>query len=150
DLSKGPIVLEIGPKILGAIDDHWSRWVTDTGVPGPDRGEGGKYLLVPPGYDGPLPEGGFFVARARTNFLWWFARGFLENKSDPKPAAEAIRNFTKIYPYQPGGGGTPTAGSLAGKARLGRITPPPPTVFHDASGKAMNTILPNDWSYYEL
>jgi hypothetical protein len=150
DLSKGPMVLEVPPKVLGAIDDYWQRWVTDTSVPGPDRGEGGRYLIVTPGYEGELPEGGFYVARSRTNFVWWFARAFLENKSDPKPAAEAIRKFTKIYPYEPGGVGTPIAEFLAGKAKLGRGTPPPPTVFHEASGKAMNTIPPNDWTFYEM
>ena len=74
DLTKGPMVLETPPKLLGAIDDYWFRWVIDIGLPGPDRGEGGKYLIVPPGYDGPLPEGGFFVARARTNYVVWFGR----------------------------------------------------------------------------
>jgi hypothetical protein len=66
DLTKGPMVLEVPPKFLGTIDDYWFRWVIDIGPPGPDRGEGGKYLIVPPGYDGLLPEGGFFTARART------------------------------------------------------------------------------------
>jgi hypothetical protein len=150
DLTKGPMVLETAPKFLGAVQDYWFRWVIDLGEPGPDRGEGGKYLIVPPGYDGPLPEGGFNVARARTNYIFWFARAFLENHNDPKPVAETIRKFTKIYPYEPGGVGTPIAEFLAGKAKLGRITPPPPTVFHDASGKVMNTIPPNDFSFYEM
>ena len=66
DLTKGPMVLETPPKFLGAVQDAWFRWVIDIGLPGPDRGEGGKYLIVPPDYDGPLPEGGFFIARART------------------------------------------------------------------------------------
>ena len=66
DLSKGPMVFETPPKALGVLDDMWWRWVTDFGLPGPDRGEGGKYLLLPPGYDGPLPEGGYFVSRSRT------------------------------------------------------------------------------------
>jgi hypothetical protein len=149
DLTKGPMVLEVPPKFLGAIDDYWFRWVTDLGAPGADRGLGGKYLIVPPGYDGPLPDGGFFVARARTNRVAWFGRSFLENKNDPKPAAESIRKFTKVYPYQVGGVGTPIAEFLAGKAKLGRITEPPPTVFHEGSGKVMNTVPPNDWSYYE-
>jgi hypothetical protein len=52
DLSNGPMVLEVPPQALGAIDDQWFRWVTDFGLPGPDRGEGGKYLVVPPGYGG--------------------------------------------------------------------------------------------------
>jgi hypothetical protein len=150
DLTKGPMVLETPPKFLGAIDDHWFRWVTDIGLPGADRGEGGKYLIVPPGYDGPLPEGGFFVAHSRTNYVAWFGRSFLANKSDPNVPAETIRKFTKVYPYEAGGVGTPIAEFLAGKAKLGRVTPPPATVFHEGSGKVMNTVPPNDFSYYEM
>jgi hypothetical protein len=149
DLTRGPMVLEVPPKFLGAIDDQWFRWVTDIGLPGADRGLGGKYLILPPGYDGLVPEGGFFVSRAQTFHVAWFGRSFLEN-NDPKPAAEAIRRFTKVYPYEAGGVGTPIAEFLAGKARLGRITPPPPTVFHEGSGKVMNTIPPNDWTFYEM
>jgi len=63
---------------------------------------------------------------------------------------ETIRKFTKVYPYQPGGFGTPISDFLSGKARLGPITPPPATVFHEGSGKVMNTLPPNDWSYYEI
>jgi hypothetical protein len=33
---------------------------------------------------------------------------------------------------------------------LGRITPPPPTVFHEGTGVVMNTIPPNDFSFYEM
>ncbi|RCW86121.1 hypothetical protein C7476_10299 [Phyllobacterium bourgognense] len=150
DLSKGPVVLETPPKFLGAVQDAWFRWVIDLGAPGPDRGEGGKYLIVGPDYTGPLPEGGFFVARARTNSIVWFGRSFLENHNDPKPVVEGIKKFTKVYPFEVGGIGTPVADFLAGKTKLGKITPPPPTVFHDGSGKVMNTIPPNDWSFYEM
>jgi hypothetical protein len=149
DLTKGPMVLETPPKFLGAIDDQWFRWVIDLGLPGPDRGEGGKYLVLPPGYDGDVPEGAYFVARSRTNYVAWFGRSFLANKSDPKAPAETIRKFTKVYPYVAGGVGTPIAEFLAGKARLGRITAPPETKFHEGSGKVMNTVPPNDWSFYE-
>jgi hypothetical protein len=79
----------------------------------------------------------------------WFARAFLENKSDPKPVVELIKKATKIYPYEAGGVGTSVAEFLAGDAKLGRITTPPPTVFHEGSGKVMNTLPPNDYSYYE-
>ena len=148
DLTKGPMVLEVPPKALGAIDDYWFRWVTDIGLPGADRGEGGKYLILPPGYDGPVPDG-FNIARSRTSLVCWFARSFLEN-NDPKPVAETVKKFTKVYPYEAGGVGTPIAEFLNGKARLGKITPPPPTVFHEGSGKAFSTIPPNDYSYYEM
>ncbi|SEH70298.1 Uncharacterized conserved protein [Rhizobium tibeticum] len=148
DLTKGPMVLEVPPKALGAIDDYWFRWVVDIGLPGPDRGQGGKYLILPPGYDGPLPDG-FNIARARTSLVIWFARSFLEN-NDPKPVAESIRKFTKVYPYEAGGVGTPIADFLSGKAKLGKVTPPSPTVFHEGTGKVMNTIPPNDFSFYEM
>ncbi len=149
DLSKGPMVFEPPPRALGAIDDYWFRWVTDFGAPGPDRGEGGKYLIVPPGYDGPLPEGGFYIARSRTTRVMWFGRSFLEH-NDPKPAVALIKEKTKIYPYEAGGIGTSIAQFLSGKTRLTRITQPPATVFHEGSGKVMNTIPPNDFSYYEM
>ena len=39
DLHKGPLVVEIPPKVLGAINDFWYRWVADVGVTGADRGK---------------------------------------------------------------------------------------------------------------
>ena len=149
DLSKGPMVLETPPNALGTLDDMWWRWVIDFGAPGPDRGMGGKYLVLPPGYDGPVPEGGFYVARAKTSRVMILGRMFMEN-NNPAPAVDAIKKFTKIYPYDAGGVGTSIAGFLDGKARLGPIKPAPETVFHEGSGKVMNTIPPNDFSYYEL
>jgi len=90
DLSKGPMVVETPPLSLGAFDDMWFRWVIDFGLPGPDRGAGGKYLLVPPGYTGDLPDSGFHVARSRTTRVLLMGRNFLE-KNDPKPPVELIR-----------------------------------------------------------
>ena len=149
NLSKGPMVLETPPKALGVLDDMWWRWVTDFGLPGPDRGEGGKYLLLPPGYDGPLPEGGYYVARSRTMSVAILGRMFMEN-NDPRPAADLIRKTTKIYPYEPGGVGTSIAEFLTGKAKLARPVVPPTPVFHEASGKVINTIPPNDFSFYQM
>jgi hypothetical protein len=74
---------------------------------------------------------------------------FLENDS-PEPAVEQIRKFLKVCPYEAGGAGTSFATFLRGEAQLGSITPPPETVFHEGSGKVMNTIAPNDFSYYEM
>ncbi len=93
---------------------------------------------------------GIYIAHAKTNIVVWFGRAFIENKNDPKPAAEAIRKFTKVYPYEPGGVGTSIAEFLAGKAMLGKINTPPPTVFHEGSGKVMNTVPPNDFTYFEM
>ena len=62
DLRKGPLVIEAPPKVLGLVDDIWYHWNGDIGFTGPDRGRGGKYLLLPPGYKGKVPEG-YFVVR---------------------------------------------------------------------------------------
>src|SRR3984893_12064985 len=55
DLKDGPMVVDIPPGLLGPVDDAFSRFVTDVGLPGPDKGDGGKYLFVPPNYTGTLP-----------------------------------------------------------------------------------------------
>lgn len=52
----------------------------DIGLPGPDRGEGGRYLLVPPGYKVELPEAGYFVNKVRTTRVTMFGRSFLEEQ----------------------------------------------------------------------
>jgi len=149
DLSKGPLVVEQPPKSLGTINDMWFTWIIDIGFPGPDRGEGGKYLLVPPGYNGPLPEGGFYVAHSRTTRVLYAARAFLV-KNDPKPTVDLIKKTIKIYPYTPGGVGTSIATALEGKVRLGRNSPIPATKFVEGSGKAFNTIPPGDYTFFEM
>src|SRR4029453_17604980 len=149
DLTKGPMVVEEPPKGLGTINDMWFSWIIDVGFPGPDRGEGGKYLIVPPDYDGPLPEGGFYVARSKTNRVLYASRSFLVN-NDPKPAAELIKKHLKIYPYTPGGVGTSIATALQGTVRLAKKPPGPETKFIEGSGKAYNTIPPGDYSFFEM
>jgi hypothetical protein len=149
DLTHGPMVLETPPRALGTLDDFWWRWIIDFGAPGPDRGLGGKYLVLPPDYDGPVPAGGFFVARSRTTRVLILGRSFMEN-SDPRPAVELIRKTAKIYPYEAGGEGTSIAQFLTGKSSLAKLASPPATVFHELSGVVMNTIPPNDWSAYEM
>ncbi|WP_338821932.1 DUF1254 domain-containing protein [Bradyrhizobium septentrionale] len=149
DLTKGPMVVEQPPKGLGTINDMWFAWIVDVGFPGPDRGEGGKYLILPPGHDGPVPEGGFYIARSKTTRVIYAARAFLEN-NDPKPAVENIKKTIKIYPYTPGGFGTSIATALEGKVRLAPNPPIPPTKFVEASGKAFNTVPPNDYSFFEM
>ena len=50
DTHKGPVVAEVPPMVLGAVDDFYYRWVADVGITGADKGKGGKYLFLPPGY----------------------------------------------------------------------------------------------------
>jgi hypothetical protein len=149
DLADGPMVVETPPDALGTFDDMWFRWVTDFGRPGPDRGEGGKYLLVGPDYDGYLPEDGFYISHAKTNRVGMLGRSFLTN-DDPAPTVKVIKDHLKIYPYAPGGAGLSIARYLEGGVELGRNAEPKTPVFHEGTGLAINTVPPNDYSYYEM
>ena len=96
DLRGGPLVLEAPPRVLGAINDMWYRWVVDIGFTGPDEGRGGKYLLLPPGYKGEVPDG-YFIVRSPTFSVWAPWRSFLVD-GDPKPGVDLVKKSTKVYP----------------------------------------------------
>jgi hypothetical protein len=128
NLEDGPMVIETPPNVLGVIDDFWFRNVIDFGNAGPDKGQGGKFLILPPGYQGEVPEG-YHVAHSPTfnNLLFW--RGFLVD-GDPKPAAQSIKKHFRIYQL----------GKDAGTAEMN---------FIDGSGKEVNTIHANNFKFYE-
>lgn len=130
DLERdGPTVVEIPPGCgPGTVNDAWFRFVTDMGAPGPDRGAGGKYLLVPAGYDGALPDG-YFVAESPSGINFIALRGFLvDRKTD---AAKAMfEEGVRIYP-------------------LAAAEDPPEMEFISISGKCFNTIHANDAGFYE-
>lgn len=149
DLSKGPMVIEQPSGGIGTINDMWFSWVIDIGAPGSDRGLGGKYLIVGPDYNGPLPEGGYFIARAKTNFALYASRANLVS-NDPKPAVENIKRNMKVYPYQPGAFGTSIAQALEGAVRIAGEPKIPETKFIEASGRSFNTIPPSDFRFFEL
>ncbi len=149
DLTQGPMVIEQPPNGLGTINDLWFSWIIDIGRPGPDRGKGGRYLIVPPGYEGSLPEGGYFIAHSRTTRVLYAARSFLVD-NDPEPAVANIRKHIRIYPYTPGGFGTSIATALEGKVRLAQDPPISETKFVEATGKAFNTIPPGDYGFFEM
>jgi hypothetical protein len=149
DLTKGPMVVETPPGALGTFDDVWFNFVIDFGLPGPDRGKGGRYLILPHDYDGPVPQGGFYVARARTTHVWVGGRSFIVN-NDPKPAADLVKKTLKIYPYVPGAEGTSIAEILTGTVKPGKEVPPPPMRFVEGTGMSINTIPPSDYRFYEM
>lgn len=128
DLEKdGPTVIELPPKMLGVLDDMAFHYMTDLGVAGPDKGKGGKFLVLPPGYKGKVPDG-YFVVPSKTNGVWVFTRGYLDKGI--KAASDNIRNNLKVYP-------------------LDKASMPPKMEFINVSGKKMNTVLPNDYTFFE-
>jgi hypothetical protein len=142
------MVAETPPDALGVFDDMWFHWIIDFGLPGPDRGAGGRFLLVPPGYDGPLPEGGFYVGHCRTLRALMLGRSFLKD-DDPAPTVATIKATTKIYPYTPGGAGTSVATLLQGAVPLSPPAEAPATTFVEGTGLTFNTIPPTDARFFE-
>ncbi len=149
DLSSGPMVVETPPQALGVIDDMWWGWIIDFGLPGPDRGEGGRFLLVPPGYDGTLPDSGYHVGHSRTSRALVLGRSFLTN-DDPAPTVETIKRTLKVYPYAAGAAGTSVATLLRGGALPAAAAAARETVFVEGSGNAFNTVPPSDYGFFEL
>ena len=119
ELGDEPMVIETPPDVLGIIDDHWFKYVADFGRLGPDKAAGGKFLILPPGYEGDVPEG-YFTYQANTYGHWVIWRGFQKDGS-PKPAVDATKATVKIYP-------------------LSQKDNPPPMNFVNVSGKFINTI----------
>ncbi|MFK4836021.1 DUF1254 domain-containing protein [Microbacterium sp. ZW T2_14] len=116
----GPTVIEAPPQSLCVVDDFWFRYVTDMGIAGPDKGAGGKYLFLPPGYDGERPEGYYtYESPTFTNFVVIRALGGV-------PAIKQAR----IY-------------------RLGDAATPPENTFVDIGEQSFNTVHSNDFSFFE-
>ena len=128
DLEKdGPIVLEAPMGMLGAFNDAWFRYMQDIGPAGPDKGKGGKYLVLPPDYKGEIPAG-YFVVKSRTWRVWVFMRASIANGLDA--AFKNVKDNLRVYP-------------------LAKKDNPPEMEFFSGSGVAFNTIHANDYTFYE-
>jgi len=110
DLKEdGPIVIEVPPGLQGILDDFWQRpipsvgeiggrkWSGDVGLPGPDRGKGGKYLILPPDYTGEVPPG-YFTYRSGTYGVFVFWRGFFKNPKQRGLRGRILRDEGNFAP----------------------------------------------------
>jgi hypothetical protein len=91
--TQGPLVVEVpAGATAGGVDDIWQRPVIDMGQTGPDKGQGGKYLILPPGGEA-LDPPGYFVVRSKTNQVWFGSRGLAP---DPVEAEATLRKH-RVY-----------------------------------------------------
>ena len=123
----GPTVVEIPPGMYGTANDAAFKYLTDFGVTGPDQGKGGKYLFLPPGYQGEEPEG-YFVLRSPSYRIWAMMRGFGEVGNGDQ-AVQWFKERLKVYP-------------LATGPREHTVT--------NASGMGANTLPPEDGSVFAM
>ncbi|MCY1273874.1 hypothetical protein D9M69_227320 [compost metagenome] len=98
DLSAGPLVVELPPGPLMCVsNDLNQRWVGDFGLPGADAGKGGKHLILPPGYEGEVPEG-YYVHTSSTNGLLLLLRAMPRGGVQ---AAFELMKTVKVHPLDP-------------------------------------------------
>ena len=128
ELSDEPMVIETPPDVLGLIDDHWFKWVGDFGRLGPDEAQGGKFLILPPGYDGDVPDG-YFVYPTDTYGNWVVWRGF-QVDGDTAPAVRTTKETFRVYP-------------------LSQKADPPEMHFVNVSGVPHNTVHRMDSAIYD-
>ncbi|MBA4066137.1 MAG: hypothetical protein C0501_20950 [Isosphaera sp.] len=96
DLKAGPFVVELPPgPLVGLVNDHHQGWVLDMGLTGPDRGKGGKHLVLPPGFEGKVPDG--YSASASPTYKVLVALRALPAKGDAKAALDALK-AVRVYP----------------------------------------------------
>jgi hypothetical protein len=130
DLERdGPTVVEFLPGCgPGTVNDAFFRFVIDMGAPGPDRGKGGKYLILPPGYKDKAPSG-YFTAQSPSYVNWLILRGFLVD-GKPDAATKNFKDGLKIYP-------------------LAQAKNPPAMEFISGSKVPYNTIHANTFDFYD-
>ena len=129
DLKDGPVVLQTPPNVLGMLDDAYFRYVTDVGLVGADQGKGGKYLFVPPDYEGALPKTGYFVNRSPTYRHFILLRAFVTG-GDIAGAVKNAKANARLYPF-----------SVASN--------PPTQAFANLTDLQLNTVHANDFHFYE-
>jgi hypothetical protein len=96
----GPMVMEVPEGVFGTANDAAFKFLTGFGLVGPDKGEGGKYLFLPPGYKGDVPDG-FYVIKSPSYRIWPMMRGLGELGTGDQ-AVNWFKERLKIYPLDTG------------------------------------------------
>jgi len=130
----GPMVIEIPPanggSITGSIMDVWQTPLEDVGPAGVDAGKGGKYLIVPPGYNSAVPEG-YIALPCQTYQGYALLRSILKSGS--------AEDFTKAVEY----------GKRIQFYPLSSAANPPVTTWLDAADVVFDANIPYDVRFFE-
>lgn len=131
DLREGPVVVELPFGLLGTMNNLWQEPLTDLGGPfSPEQSRGGRFLVVPPDYDKPLPKVHHHVVKSDTNFVLFYVRAVGQSRDDWPKLAERMRQWRQ-YP-------------------LAAANNPPETGFIDITGMEHDTLIPKGPEYFDL
>jgi hypothetical protein len=118
--ESGPLVVEIpSGQIAGMILDVWQRVLADLGVVGPDQGNGGKYLILPPGHDKVEPQG-YYVAQSPSRSVFV---GIRLLDADKEKAIRELLPGIKTYKWSKGGPGKLMPTRHAGDLKWSQMPP---------------------------
>ena len=97
DTSRtGPMVVDFpAGELAGGVADFWQRNLSDMGETGPDKGKGGKYLILGPDQKAPADAKGYYVVHSPTFNVFF---GFRILTTDEAKAG-TIMSALKLYPY---------------------------------------------------
>jgi len=130
DLREGPMVMELPPGLLGTMNNVWQQPLVDLGGPfSPEQNRGGKFLILPPGYDGPLPETHHHVAQSDTNIVVFYLRAIPKTREDIPELVELIHTYRQY--------------------KLEDAAEPPETNFVSLTGKDVNFLTNEGFAYFE-
>ena len=134
--KDGPIVLEIpaaeeGASITGTVDDGWQTAIEDVGPAGGDKGKGGKYVILPPGYKDKLPEG-FIPMPSPTYTGFAILRSNLKSGSE-EDIAKAVDYGKRIKVYP-----------------LSQATNSPETKLADLIDIEFDSTIPYDLRFFQM
>lgn len=122
-LRTGPLMVEVpGGEVAGGFGDFWEKSISDFGLTGPDRGEGGRYLLLGPGQT--PPAGVEYDHEARSPTVNVF-HAFRILTTDPAEGERILHGY-QIYPA-----------SEASNSRKTRIVTPDGRPWSGAQPKGM-------------
>ncbi len=133
--KDGPIVLDLpagdaNGSFNGNIVTVWQMPLEDAGLLGLDKGKGGKYVVLPPGYKDKLPDG-FIPLQSDTFGGYALIRSNLKSHSaGDVETSVAYGRTMKVYP-------------------LSRAANPPATTFTDVKDITFDSTIRYDASFFE-
>ncbi|MDD9302681.1 MAG: DUF1254 domain-containing protein [Desulfobacter sp.] len=94
DLGKGPMVIDVPAGLLGTMNNIWQQPLVDIGGPfSPEQNRGGRFLVLPPGYKGPMPSVAYHLVQSDTNTVVFYLRAIPQSKEDLPRLNKLVRTF---------------------------------------------------------